>query len=198
MAKDDKDEAAIFRVMWELAKIDGQPIQIGNTVFDPLKIDEGRGFDLDRLKPAMSYLQEQTAFEDATECLQAGNENQARESLKFYHPWFRLMRDAMWKELFRFLVPMGDPERIQIILRQYTADFRSLKTNDELRALTFAALDNEKIAVPKNRKTRKPWAKSFSELKKGTAPYNNVMTTLRRYFAGYKPRRRKSSQTDPR
>jgi len=182
---DEKESNAVFRLMWELAKVDGKkPIQLGNTPFDPLTID-GYGINADRLQVAIFDLRE--LFENAKQFVETGNENQAREFLTSRHPDFRNMRDCMWQKLFQFLVPKGGVERIRRILRTHVSTFSDLASDDELTKRVFAEFDRENISVPKNIKTGRPWAGSYRELKKGTKPYKAVMTTLRRYFAGYTP-----------
>jgi hypothetical protein len=183
-------EAACFVIMWELAKIDGESIQIGNTTFHPSKTHPDPHFNLSKFQVAVSHLRTNFPFREAEKLLQAGKEMEAREILKFYHPNFRSMRDCMWARLFESLpnrelsqsLPQSPVERARAIMRKHTSKFHDLKKNDEMRSLVFIEFDNENIPVIKDRNTGRPWAKKYSDLQKGTKPYTRVMASLSRYF----------------
>ena len=94
---------AIFVILWELAKLDEKPIQIGNTTFDPSMVDRGMdrsGVDYDRLQVAISKLESEAPSQDAKQFFNEGKKNLAREVFRFHYCWFRSMRDCMWDKLF--------------------------------------------------------------------------------------------------
>ena len=72
---------AIFVILWELAKLDEKPIQIGNTTFDPSMVDRGMdrsGVDYDRLQVAISKLESEAPSQDAKQFFNEGKKNLAR------------------------------------------------------------------------------------------------------------------------
>src|SRR5262245_46928216 len=113
----ETESNAVFVIMWELAKLDGKPIQIGNQELKPTETERGHGFNSDKFQVVVDNLQQRPPFHGAKRYLQIGKENQAREVLKFHYPELRSMRDVMWEKLFRFLIPKSDVERIREILR---------------------------------------------------------------------------------
>src|SRR5438132_8153245 len=105
MSDDEKQLNAVWVIMWQLAKLDGLPILIGNQPFKPAKIDGNPHCDDEKVQVAVFELESSKQWAEARECLSAGNEKRAREVLVFYHPWFRSMRDVMWEHLFQFVTP---------------------------------------------------------------------------------------------
>src|SRR5262249_13107222 len=71
----------------------------------------------------------------------------------------------------------------QEIMRKLTNRFSDFEKDDGKRKALFAALDEAGVPVPKNGKTGKLRAHTYSELQKGTTAYKAVMGCLcRDYF----------------
>jgi hypothetical protein len=158
--------------------------------------------DGDVLRAAIGFL-DNSVLERTKQSLAQDLRKEAEVTLSIAYPHLRdYMCPSMWNDFFRFIsestnaaespaiatVPVsepgsnGNPARIREILRKHAPLRFSELTPELLREVVFPELVEKGITVPLNQKTRKSWAKSFTELKEGTKAYRNVMKLFRRYY----------------